>query len=75
MIKLCGIMNKISIGLKLMNHLYKYKKAIDQNVLADIIMNQSYYYLRSKLEDQSTENCFVRFFLNTLHLITKLFLN
>lgn len=46
-----------------MNRLYKYKKEIDQTVIADIMMNQLYYYLRTRLIYEVIQNGYVRFIL------------
>lgn len=61
-IKICGVMNKISKGLKLIHQLYTYGKKMDHNIIIDIFMNQTCYFLRTRSISQSDINYHVHFF-------------
>lgn len=60
-VKICGLQNNISKGLQLLRLLYTNNREINQNIIVDILMNETHYFLRTHLKIHANINYHVRF--------------
>lgn len=78
-IKVCSEFNKLKTAKKLIDQLRLYNREIDQNIHVDLLLNETYYSLKTNLAINSNFSHYVRIiyslqligysFLFNLHLI------
>lgn len=59
-IKVCSVLNKLSMAKKLIDQVYTYDKDIDQNIHVDMLMNEACYSLKADLAKDSIPSYYVR---------------